>query len=210
MFFNFSFFNQKNKLTFFFFIYFSKVFENGVVLVEHNGKFKIESENKSTNLNSFLNQFSEEKIQKEGFIALQLEQTLALEFSKKKSHFPMYDDFEKKVGHFASDLLIRLNTALVPAPITDVHGDNRWNSIYNRHLSNIIKEDFSVLLAGDSLIQHMEMANLWKNLKKFKPVNFGIGGDEIQNLLWRIKNAKFEVQNKIIKKKKKLKSKTEI
>ena len=57
------------------------------------------------------------------------------------------------------------------------------------------------MFIGDSLIQQMQNAPVWKEL--FEPLhclNFGIGGDQTQNLLWRIENGEldFEIEPKIV------------
>lgn len=47
-----------------------------------------------------------------------------------------------------------------------------------------------VILIGASIIQYIQCFPLWKN--KFEPLNslnFGIGGDQVQHVLWRVKNG---------------------
>jgi len=87
--------------------------------------------------------------------------------------------------------LVRVNTAVVPVAIDDVQGDARWSSIYQRHVETARAQSFESLLIGDSLVQQMELSETWETLERFKPLNFGIGGDEVQHALWRFKNARF-------------------
>lgn len=50
--------------------------------------------------------------------------------------------------------------------------------------------DPDVILIGASIIQFIQCFPLWKN--KFEPLNslnFGISGDQVQNVLWRVKNG---------------------
>ena len=87
--------------------------------------------------------------------------------------------------------LVRENSATSPVCILDVQGDARWSSIYERHVEVSRQAPFDLLLVGDSLVQQMELSDTWENLARFRPLNFGIGGDEIQHALWRFKNAGF-------------------
>ena len=48
-------------------------------------------------------------------------------------------------------------------------------------------------MIGDSIIQHLEHVDYWN--KVFAPMhtlNFGIGGDETQHVLWRILNGELD------------------
>ena len=50
-----------------------------------------------------------------------------------------------------------------------------------------------VLLIGDSIIANFRnFSHIFdKQFSKFHPLSFGIGGDKIQNVLWRINNMSF-------------------
>lgn len=53
--------------------------------------------------------------------------------------------------------------------------------------------DPEVIFIGDSLIQYMQLTSTW--MKWFVPMhalNFGIGGDQTQHVLWRIQNGEFD------------------
>lgn len=58
-----------------------------------------------------------------------------------------------------------------------------------------------VLFIGDSLIQRLVHTEMWNNF--FAPMhalNFGIGGDQIQNVLWRIENGELDhINPKVIR-----------
>ena len=46
---------------------------------------------------------------------------------------------------------------------------------------------------GDSLIQHLRTTDIWK--KKLVPLHaklFGLGGDQTQNVLWRMLNGELD------------------
>lgn len=89
-------------------------------------------------------------------------------------------------------ILLRENSAKIASPIQDVQGDARWTSIFERHVEASRRTPaFQLLLLGDSLVQQMELSETWANLDRFSPLNFGIGGDEVQHALWRFKNAGF-------------------
>jgi platelet-activating factor acetylhydrolase IB subunit beta/gamma len=50
-----------------------------------------------------------------------------------------------------------------------------------------------VVFIGDSIIQRLVHTEMWNNF--FAPMhalNFGIGGDQIQNVLWRIENGELD------------------
>ena len=50
-----------------------------------------------------------------------------------------------------------------------------------------------VLFVGDSLIGNLQLTDLWE--KWFAPLhclNFGIGGDQTQHVLWRLHNGELE------------------
>lgn len=50
-----------------------------------------------------------------------------------------------------------------------------------------------MIFIGDSLIQYLQLTSVW--MKWFVPMhslNFGIGGESTQNLLWRVQNGEFD------------------
>ncbi|XP_034029880.1 platelet-activating factor acetylhydrolase IB subunit gamma [Thalassophryne amazonica] len=85
------------------------------------------------------------------------------------------------------------NPAAIPTSCEDVHGDCRWMSMHNRFVSESKGKEPDVLFVGDSLIQLMHEFGVWRNL--FSPLhslNFGIGGDSTQHVLWRLGNGELD------------------
>jgi platelet-activating factor acetylhydrolase IB subunit beta/gamma len=85
------------------------------------------------------------------------------------------------------------NPAAVPTPVTDVVGDGRWISQHNRFIVEARKKEPEVLIVGDSIVQLLTQDEIWD--KMFVPLhclNFGIGGDQTQHVLWRLKNGELE------------------
>ncbi|KAK7082528.1 Platelet-activating factor acetylhydrolase IB subunit beta [Halocaridina rubra] len=86
-----------------------------------------------------------------------------------------------------------MNSAAVPTPIEDVQGDGRWLSMHNRFVSQAREMEPDVVFVGDSLVANLQSTDLWE--KWFAPMhslNFGIGGDQTQHVLWRLKNGELE------------------
>ncbi|KAL7647833.1 UNVERIFIED_CONTAM: hypothetical protein RMT77_001442 [Armadillidium vulgare] len=84
-------------------------------------------------------------------------------------------------------------SAATPTPVEDIQGDGRWLSIHNRFVSQAREMEPDVLFVGDSLIANLQSTDLWE--KWFVPMhslNFGIGGDQTQNVLWRLHNGELE------------------
>ncbi|XP_052806131.1 platelet-activating factor acetylhydrolase IB subunit alpha2-like [Mya arenaria] len=85
-----------------------------------------------------------------------------------------------------------MNPAADAQPMQDVQGDGRWMSQHKRFLTDTKREP-EVLFIGDSLIQNLARTQLWKRM--FEPLhclNFGIGGDQTQHVLWRVQNGELE------------------
>lgn len=88
------------------------------------------------------------------------------------------------------------STAAQPAPVIDVQGDGRWNSMHKHIIEDCRLLKPQVLCVGDSLIQHMGRTESWDTL--FQPlhaVNAGIGGDCTQHVLWRLQNGVLDACN---------------
>ncbi|KAF5294197.1 hypothetical protein FQR65_LT10908 [Abscondita terminalis] len=92
-----------------------------------------------------------------------------------------------------------MNPCTVPVPAEDRDGDQRWMSIHYRFLSETREKDPDVIFIGDSILQALQHTDYWNEL--FAPLhclNFGIHWDQIQNVLWRIKNGELDnVQPKV-------------
>ncbi|XP_038566930.1 platelet-activating factor acetylhydrolase IB subunit gamma isoform X2 [Micropterus salmoides] len=85
------------------------------------------------------------------------------------------------------------NPAATPTPCEDLQGDGRWMSLHNRFVSDSKDKEPDVLFVGDSLIQLMHQFGIWRQL--FSPLhalNFGVGGDATQHVLWRLSNGELD------------------
>ncbi|XP_055780797.1 platelet-activating factor acetylhydrolase IB subunit alpha1-like isoform X1 [Salvelinus fontinalis] len=82
------------------------------------------------------------------------------------------------------------NPAATPTPGVDTQGDGRWMSLHNHFVSNSKDKEPDVLFVGDSLVQLLHQFEVWRDL--FSPLhalNFGVGGDATQHVLWRLSNG---------------------
>ncbi|XP_018332473.1 platelet-activating factor acetylhydrolase IB subunit beta homolog [Agrilus planipennis] len=87
-----------------------------------------------------------------------------------------------------------MNSCLIPQP----KKDNCWQ---NKHIEYEKKSkscDADVVWIGDSIIERIQTSSLWKEkISKFKCVNYGIGGDRVENVLWRVENGELDFNCKI-------------
>ncbi|OWF39606.1 platelet-activating factor acetylhydrolase IB subunit beta-like [Mizuhopecten yessoensis] len=85
------------------------------------------------------------------------------------------------------------NCADNPEPVEDIHGDGRWMSQHLRFIAEGKEREPDVLFIGDSIIQQMRFSKVWKMLlEPLHCLNFGIGGDQTQNVLWRVSNQELD------------------
>ncbi|ESO94615.1 hypothetical protein LOTGIDRAFT_145016 [Lottia gigantea] len=93
-----------------------------------------------------------------------------------------------------------MNPAAIATPLEDVQGDGRWMSMHNLFLNEAKEREPEVIFIGDSLISNLAQTQHWQQM--FEPlhcINFGIGGDQTQHVLWRIQNGELEdVKPKVI------------
>uniref|UniRef100_A0A9J7YC08 Platelet-activating factor acetylhydrolase IB subunit alpha1 n=2 Tax=Cyprinus carpio TaxID=7962 RepID=A0A9J7YC08_CYPCA len=85
------------------------------------------------------------------------------------------------------------NPAATPSPCQDIQGDGRWMSLHNRFVSDSKGKEPDVLFVGDSLVQLLHEFEVWRKL--FSPLhalNFGVGGDATQHVLWRLVNGELD------------------
>lgn len=85
------------------------------------------------------------------------------------------------------------NPAATPTAVEDVQGDSRWISMHNRFIAEAKEKEPEVLIVGDSIIQLLAQDEIWDKL--FVPLhclNFGVGGDQTQHVLWRLQNGELE------------------
>ncbi|XP_028401665.1 platelet-activating factor acetylhydrolase IB subunit gamma-like [Dendronephthya gigantea] len=86
------------------------------------------------------------------------------------------------------------NPAAVAVQVEDA-GDGRWMSMHNRFKieAKRMASKCQLLFIGDSIIHQMFDKEIWRTL--FEPLgslNFGIGGDSTQHVLWRVQNGELE------------------
>lgn len=65
--------------------------------------------------------------------------------------------------------------------------------MHKRFIAEAKEKEPEVLIVGDSLMQQMAHNEMWD--KMFVPLhclNFGVGGDETQHVLWRLQNGELE------------------
>ena len=79
---------------------------------------------------------------------------------------------------------------LKPVMRTDEHHQQKHESI----LRMIRERNIDVVFLGDSLTRRWEdNSHLWSEFfSRFNPANFGVGGDCIENVLWRITNGEID------------------
>ncbi|MQA18493.1 GDSL-type esterase/lipase family protein [Rugamonas rivuli] len=64
----------------------------------------------------------------------------------------------------------------------------RWQQMHADQVARAEQGNIDVMFVGDSITE-MWPKPLWEaNFQKFKPANFGIGGDHTGNVLWRLQN----------------------
>lgn len=87
----------------------------------------------------------------------------------------------------------RTNTAIVPVPRPDERAKARTDVVLQRAKDNPGACD--VVFIGDSITQGWEGAgrNVWQNFYgSRKCLNFGVGGDRTQHVLWRFENGQLD------------------
>jgi lysophospholipase L1-like esterase len=63
----------------------------------------------------------------------------------------------------------------------------RWQQFYLDQAAQAARGDIDVMFVGDSITEMWPKAVWDANFSRFKPANFGIGGDHTGNLLWRLR-----------------------
>ncbi|MFA5265416.1 MAG: GDSL-type esterase/lipase family protein [Opitutaceae bacterium] len=65
-----------------------------------------------------------------------------------------------------------------------------WNRMHREHVETARRGEAELLVIGDSITEGWRNTAAWgKYFGAYKAANFGIGGDETQNLLWRLENG---------------------
>src|SRR5260370_20222132 len=83
----------------------------------------------------------------------------------------------------------KTNSAAKPVP----RGEKWWNDRHQSFVKVAEKGDVDVLFLGDSITQGWEREGkkVWKeDFAALKAANFGIGGDQTQHVLWRLRDGK--------------------
>uniref|UniRef100_H2Z3K4 1-alkyl-2-acetylglycerophosphocholine esterase n=1 Tax=Ciona savignyi TaxID=51511 RepID=H2Z3K4_CIOSA len=88
---------------------------------------------------------------------------------------------------------VQKNSAVIPAAVIDVQGDGRWNSQHRIFCEQARNQDVDILFLGDSMLRMMYNSNAWsKYLQPYRCLNFAIGGDQTQHVLWRLQNGELD------------------
>ena len=85
------------------------------------------------------------------------------------------------------------NPASKPSLLQDVQGDGHWMSLHHGFMADSKDGEPEVIFIQDFLVQLMHQCDIWREL--FSPLlalNFGIGGDSTQHVLWRLENGELE------------------
>ena len=81
-------------------------------------------------------------------------------------------------------------SSLIPVPR---NGKAGWYKSFQEHNYLLQQSPAKILLIGDSLISNLtRYPDIWKSyFSRHNALNFGIPGDKVQNILWRINNLNF-------------------
>lgn len=86
------------------------------------------------------------------------------------------------------------NGAARADPVVDVQGDERWGMMHRLHQEQLAAcrgKPLAGLFVGDSIIQQAALSPWWAEATAALPgavVNLGIGGDQTQHVLWRLRS----------------------
>lgn len=86
-----------------------------------------------------------------------------------------------------------MNPCMIPVPVEDTDGDNRWTYIHKRFVAELREKDPDVIFLGDCVLESLAFTDMWRD--SFTPLhclNLSIREDKVQNLLWRIQNGILE------------------
>ncbi|XP_049824837.1 platelet-activating factor acetylhydrolase IB subunit beta homolog [Aethina tumida] len=91
-----------------------------------------------------------------------------------------------------------MNPCVIPEPKEDDVGDGRWMSMHQRFVQQARTSESEVLFIGDSIVQQLQFTPLWTDkISSLHCINFGIGGDRVENVLWRIQNGELNFNVKL-------------
>lgn len=86
------------------------------------------------------------------------------------------------------------NPCVIPTCPEDTTGDKRWESMHRRYVAEARSSESEVLFIGDSIIQQLQFSTLWQErINSLHCLNFGIGGDRVEHVLWRALNGELDL-----------------
>jgi len=100
-------------------------------------------------------------------------------------------------GSFYRDVLLRekagtLRNSVLPSPRVVEYewmSIERWREMFEEDLAIADDEKVDLLFLGDSITEGWTQGIWDESFAPHKAANFGIGGDQTQNLLWRLRNG---------------------
>jgi lysophospholipase L1-like esterase len=95
----------------------------------------------------------------------------------------------------ADDAKPAVNSAIVPAP-----RDTNWVKRHEGFVQRAKQGDVNILFMGDSITDGWRRQKLWtEKYEPMKAVDFGIGGDKTEHVLWRMENGELQaIKPKVI------------
>jgi len=88
------------------------------------------------------------------------------------------------------------NPAAVPTIPDDIYGDGRWISMHKRLVSDAREKEPDVVFIGDSIIAYLGYIEMWDtHFAPMHAINFGIGSERVENVLWRVSNGEMDDMN---------------
>ena len=101
--------------------------------------------------------------------------------------------YRKSSGNKSFSELLSLSDYQGSAATTPSGRDNKngWYNIHQKHVNLSLNSKTILVLIGDSIVAGLSRnANIWRTFfKTFHTLNYGIGGDRTQHVLWRAENA---------------------
>ncbi len=80
-----------------------------------------------------------------------------------------------------------------PAPkFTVWKGGGSWQATHSNYVARARKGGVDLVFFGDSITQWWPGKDFQARYGKLHAVNFGIGGDRVENLLWRVENGELD------------------
>ncbi|EFA05206.1 platelet-activating factor acetylhydrolase IB subunit beta homolog [Tribolium castaneum] len=91
-----------------------------------------------------------------------------------------------------------MNPCVIPKLSEDYDGDERKLSMHKRFVQQARTCESEILFIGDSIIEQLQFSTLWlEKISALHCINFGIGGDRVENVLWRIQNGELDFNVKL-------------